>query len=107
MPPHLLKNTGNKFPPEFSAYKDLYFNPEIGSSITLSTFHGTKAEEIESICQFLITEMDFNVVIKMNPPMLGKEKLEHLLHDKLGFSHIEVNENAYKVNIAYLTLLNW
>jgi putative selenate reductase len=97
----LIEEYRKQIPPEFSAYRDLYFNPEIGNSITLSTFHGTKAEEIETICQFLITEMDFNVVIKMNPPMLGKEKLEHLLHDKLGFSHIEVNENAYKVNIAY------
>jgi putative selenate reductase len=97
----LIDEYRKQIPPEFSAYKDLYFNPEIGNSITLSTFHGTKAEEIESICQFLITEMDFNVVIKMNPPMLGKEKLEHLLHDRLGFSNIEVNENAYKVNIAY------
>ncbi len=97
----LIEEYRKQIPPEFSAYRDLYFDPEIGSSITLSTFHGTKAEEIESICEFLITDMDFNVVIKMNPPMLGKEKLEYLLHDKLGFSHIEVNENAYKVNIAY------
>ncbi len=105
---HTMKNASSlieeyrkQIPVEFSAYKDFYFNPEIGSSITLSTFHGTKAEEIESICEFLITEMDFNVVIKMNPPMLGKEKLEYLLHEKLGYTHIEVNENAYKVNIAF------
>jgi putative selenate reductase len=97
----LIEEYRTEIPDELFAYKNLDFNPEIGNSITLSTFHGTKAEEIESICQFLIAEMDFNVVIKMNPPMLGKEKLEHLLHDKLGFSHIEVNENAYKVNIAY------
>lgn len=97
----LIEEYRKQIPVEFSAYKDFYFNPEIGDSITLSTFHGTRAEEIESICEFLITELDFNVVIKMNPPMLGKEKLEHLLHGKLGYTHIEVNENAYKVNIAY------
>jgi len=97
----IIEEYRDQIPEEFSAYRGLDFDPEIGSSITLSTFHGTKAEEIDSICQFLIAEMDFDVVIKMNPPMLGKEKLEHLLHDSLGFSHIEVNENAYKVNIAY------
>ena len=105
---HSMKNSSSlieeyrkQIPAEFSTYTGLYFNPEIGDSITLSTFHGTRAEEIESICEFLIAELDFNVVIKMNPPMLGKEKLEHLLHEKLGYTEIEVNENAYKVNIAY------
>jgi putative selenate reductase len=90
-----------QIPAEFSVYKDLYFNPEIGDSITLSTFHGTRAEEIESICEFLITELDFNAVIKMNPPMLGKEKLEHLLFEKLGYTHIEVNESAYETSVTY------
>jgi len=97
----LIEEYRKHIPAEFSGYQDLYFNPEIGDSITLSTFHGTRAEEIESICEFLITELDFNVVIKMNPPMLGKEKLEHLLHEKLGYTHIEVNESAYKASIAY------
>ncbi len=97
----LIDEYRKQIPAEFSAYQDLYFNPEVGDSITLSTFHGTRAEEIESICEFLITELGFNVVIKMNPPMLGKETLEHLLHEKLGYTNIEVNENAYKVNIAY------
>jgi len=97
----LIEEYRKQIPAEFSIYKDLYFNPEIGDSITLSTFHGTRAEEIESICEFLVTELDFNVVIKMNPPMLGKERLEHLLHDKLGYTHIEVNESAYEASITY------
>ncbi len=97
----IIEEYRKQIPAEFSAYKDIYFNPEISDTITLSTFHGTKPEEIESICGFLITEMDFNVVVKMNPTMLGKEKLEYLLHEKLGYTHIEVNENAYKANIAY------
>lgn len=97
----LIEEYRQQIPAEFSAYKNLYFNPVIGDSITLSTFHGTRAEEIESICEFLITELDFNLVIKMNPPMLGKEKLEHLLHEQLGYTDIEVNENAYKASISY------
>jgi putative selenate reductase len=97
----LIEEYRIQIPAEFSVYKDLYFNPEIGDSITLSTFHGTRAEEIESICDFLISEMDFNVVIKMNPPMLGKEKLEHLLYEKLGYTNIEVNESAYEASITY------
>lgn len=97
----LIDEYRKQIPTEFAAYKELSFNPEIGDSLTLSTFHGTRADEIESICEFLIAEMDFNVVIKMNPPMLGKEKLEYLLHDKLGYTHIEVNHDAYAASITY------
>jgi putative selenate reductase len=97
----LIEEFRKQIPAEFSAYKDLHFNSEIGDSITLSTFHGTRAEEIESICEFLIAELDFNVVIKMNPPMLGRETLEHLLHDKLGYAHIEVNKSAYEASVTY------
>ncbi len=97
----VIEEFREQIPAEFSVYKDLYFNPEIGDSITLSTFHGTRAEEIEKICEFLITELDFNVVIKMNPPMLGKEKLEHLLNERLGYTDVEVNEDVYKTNITF------
>lgn len=97
----LIEEYRQQIPSEFSAYKDIYFIPEIGDSITLSTFHGTKAGEIESICEFLISELDFNVVIKMNPPMLGKEKLERLLYQKLGYTDIEVNQSAYEASITY------
>ena len=97
----LIEEYRKQIPDEFETYKDLYFNPEIGDSITLSTFHGTRADEIERICEFLIAELDFNVVIKMNPPMLGKDKLEYLLHEKLGYTHIEVNAAAYEASITY------
>ena len=88
-------------PSEFKSYRDLPFETEIGNSITLSTFHGTPANEIERICEFLLTEMDFHVIIKMNPPMLGKERLEYLLHEKLGYTDIEVNEKVYDINVTF------
>ena len=97
----LIEEYRRQIPSEFKLFKDIAFNPEIGDSITLSTFHGTRADEIESICEFLMTELGFHVVIKMNPPMLGREKLEHLLHDRLGYMHIEVNESAYEASITY------
>ncbi|MBM4167495.1 MAG: glutamate synthase, partial [Ignavibacteria bacterium] len=90
-----------EIPDEFSSFRNFDFKTEIGNSITLSTFHGTPANEIERICEFLLCEMDFNVIIKMNPPMLGKEKLEHLLFEKLGYTNVEVNPKVYDVNISF------
>ena len=97
----LIEEFRKQIPGEFSEYRNLHFKSEIGNSITLSTFHGTPANEIERICEFLLTEMRFHVIIKMNPPMLGKERLEHLLHDKLGYTDIEVNQKAYDLSISF------
>jgi putative selenate reductase len=97
----LIEQLRSEIPEEFAGYRDLPFITKISDSITLSTFHGTPADEIERICEFLLTEMGFHVVVKMNPPMLGKERLEQLLHGTLGYNEIEVNPNAYEVNISF------
>lgn len=97
----LIEELRNEIPNEFKQYRNLSFNPKISDSITLSTFHGTPADEIERICEFLLGEMGFHVVIKMNPPMLGKARLEHLLHDKLGYKDVAVNPHAYELSISF------
>jgi putative selenate reductase len=33
--------------------------------------------------------------------MLGKELLEHLLYDRLGYADVEVSQNVYSVNITF------
>ncbi|MFA5833292.1 MAG: 4Fe-4S dicluster domain-containing protein [Bacteroidota bacterium] len=97
----LVEELRKEIPNEFEQYRDLPFNTKISDSITLSTFHGTPAGEIERISEFLLTEMGFHVVVKMNPPMLGRPRLEHLLYDKLGYTDITVNSKAYDVNIHF------
>jgi putative selenate reductase len=97
----IVEELRQEIPAEFSQYRDLPFKTKLAKSITLSTFHGCPAQEIESIVHFLLTEMDYHVIIKMNPPMLGKEKLEYLLYDRLGYHDIEVNPKVYQVNITF------
>ncbi len=97
----LVEELRQQIPSEFSQYRDLPFKTKLAKSITLSTFHGCPAQEIESIVHFLLTEMDYHVIIKMNPPMMGKEKLEYLLYDRLGYHDLEVNPKVYQVNITF------
>ncbi|MDZ7290740.1 MAG: glutamate synthase [candidate division KSB1 bacterium] len=97
----IVEELRQQIPAEFSHYRDFPFKTQIAKSLTLSTFHGCPAQEIESIVHFLLTEMDYHVVIKMNPPMLGKEKLEYLLYDRLGYHDVEVNPKVYQVNITF------
>ncbi len=91
----------NEIPRELKRLRDLDYPTRLSTSVTLSTFHGCPADEIERICAFLIMEMDCDVVIKMNPPMLGKERLEHLLYDVLGYTEIKVPDRAYATGLQF------
>lgn len=84
-----------EIPAAFTAARDDSYPMRLSESITLSTFHGCPVDEIERICEHLIGECDFDVMVKMNPPTLGRDKLEHLLHDVLGYTELTVNPKAY------------
>ena len=97
----MVERLRNEIPRELTALRDLDYPHQLSTSVTLSTFHGCPADEIERICEFLLTEMDLDVVIKMNPPMLGKERLEQLLHDVLGYTEICVPDHAYDSGLQF------
>jgi putative selenate reductase len=86
---------------EFAAYRDLPFPTCISDTITLSTFHGCPAGEIEGIVRYLLTEMDVHVCVKLNPTMLGRERVEHLLHDVLGYQEIQCSPEAFEHDLQF------
>lgn len=89
-----------EIPDEYARYRDHAFNPRIARSITLSTFHGCPPDEIEKIVAYLLTEIGVDTIIKLNPTQLGKQHLEHLLHEVLGYTHLEVNQKAYAAGLS-------
>lgn len=89
-----------EIPDEYAAFRDYPFQTRIANSITLSTFHGCPPDEIERIVHYLLTEIGTHAIIKLNPTQLGKEKLEHLLHDVMGYTHLEVNQKAYAAGLS-------
>ncbi len=97
----LVERLRAEIPRELTAARDLNYPARLSDSVTLSTFHGCPADEIEKICELLIGEHDFNLMVKMNPTMLGKQRLEHLLHDVLGYTELRVNEQAYTTGLAF------
>ena len=58
----------DQLPHRLRALRDLDYPTKLSRSITLSTFHGCPADEIERICEFLLTEIGVDVIVKMNPP---------------------------------------
>jgi len=69
--------------------------------ITLSTFHGCPADEIEKIALHLLEEHDAHVVVKMNPTILGKEQVEHMVRGTLGYEELRVHAPAFDGDIRF------
>jgi putative selenate reductase len=85
----------------WARYRDLPFPAHISDTISLSTFHGCPAAEIEGIVTFLLTELACNVCIKMNPTLLGSGEVEHLLHDVMGYREIQISPEAFEKDLQF------
>ena len=58
------------------------FESKLTNTVTLSTMHGCPAQDIEQIGIYLMKEKKLNTYIKMNPTLLGKDKLDEILKTK-------------------------
>ena len=78
----------------YPAVRDIAIPTELSNQITLSTMHGCPPAEIERIATFLLTELGVHTWVKLNPTLLGPERLRGLLNDTLGFD-ITVPDEAF------------
>ena len=82
-------------------YRDLEFPAALSDTVSLSTFHGCPAGEIEAIVTFLLREMGCHVCVKLNPTLLGQTELAHLLHDVLGYHEIQLHPPAFDNDLRF------
>lgn len=78
---------------------------QLSDNITLSTMHGCPAGEIESIANYLMEDKKLHTYVKLNPTLLGAEKLREILNKKLGF-RTEVPDQAFVHDLAYKDALS-
>ncbi len=80
--------------------KELDIPAEITRNITISTMHGCPPAETEKIGRYFIEDRKLDTTIKLNPTLLGPEKLREILNDKLGFE-VEVPDLAFEHDLEY------
>ena len=97
---HLVDQLRLQIPDVYARYRDYPFRNDLVKTATLSTFHGCPRDEIERICHYLLAEMGLHTIIKLNPVQLGKDRLEHILYDSLGYTHLKVNQKAYETGLS-------
>ncbi len=79
---------------------DLKIPHRISDNVTLSTMHGCPPDEIESIATYLMSERKLNTAVKLNPTLLGPEKLRFILNEKLGYKTV-VPDEAFQHDLKY------
>ncbi len=85
-----------QIPEAYARLRDLAYPTCISDSVTISTFHGCPPSEIEAIAAHLMEEEGLDVVVKLNPTLLGKADLNTLLHDKLGYKELVVPDATFE-----------
>jgi len=62
--------------------------------VTLSTMHGCPPHEIEAICQYMLEEKSLNTFVKLNPTLLGFDRVREIL-DACGFDYLEIKPESF------------
>jgi putative selenate reductase len=82
-------------------FRDLELPAAISDCVTLSTFHGCPADQIEAIARYLIGDLGLHTIIKLNPTLLGFEVVRELLVGRLGYHDLELRREAFEQDLQY------
>ncbi len=80
--------------------RDVAIPSRLSDNVTLSTMHGCPPGEVEQIGRYLISERRLHTTIKLNPTLLGPDRLRDLLNGRLGYE-VEVPDAAFEHDLKY------
>jgi putative selenate reductase len=90
-----------RIPEDFRRLRDLDFTTALSRQVTLSTFHGCPAGEVEAMARVLLTELDVDVTVKLNPTLLGRKRVDELLHDLLGYTELQTRPRDFETDLQW------
>lgn len=80
---------------------DVAVPKRISDNITLSTMHGCPPGEIGAISRYLLEKKKLHTYVKLNPTLLGPERLRAILNEQLGFDDVVVPDEAFGHDITF------
>lgn len=95
-----LKDKVSELEPLYPDIKKINIPACISDSITLSTMHGCPAGEIKDIALYLMKEQGLHTFVKLNPTLLGAERLREILNQNLKFKAV-VPDEAFEHDLKF------
>lgn len=96
-----IEHFRQQIPTAFGPLRDLDFQTRLSESLTLSTFHGCPPEEIHRIIEHLLERFGLHCVVKLNPTLLGKDRVRHLMHDEMGYHDVITPDSAFEKDASW------
>jgi putative selenate reductase len=100
-PAALFDALRGELPEDLAEHRDLELPPFISDCVTLSTFHGCPADQIEGISRYLLEDLGLHTIIKLNPTLLGFDRVRELLVDDMGYENVALRREAFDVDLQY------
>ncbi len=100
-PAELFDELRRELPAELAEFRDLDLPPFISDCVTLSTFHGCPSDQIEGMSRYLLEDLGLHTIIKLNPTLLGFDRVRELLVDELGYTNLSLQREAFDVDLQY------
>ena len=85
----------------FASMREREFSPVVSDTVTLSTFHGCPPDEIEAITKHLVDHHDLDVIVKLNPTLLGPDRVGEIVHDELGYTDVRLVPTAFEADLKF------
>ncbi|MBT8081710.1 MAG: putative selenate reductase subunit YgfK [Gammaproteobacteria bacterium] len=85
----------------YPAVRDLEIPDCISDNVTLSTMHGCPPGEIERISSYLLRERGLHTLVKLNPTLLGPQRVRQILNQELNYRDITVPDLAFEHDLDY------
>jgi putative selenate reductase len=93
-----------ELPARLSKWAKVPVPNQVGNSITLSTFHGCPAEEIEAIATQTL-DWGWHTVVKLNPTLLGYDRVREMM-DSMGYDFVQLDPAAFEKDLQWEQLMD-
>lgn len=90
-----------QIPDLFGDLAGIDFPSTVADTVTLSTFHGCPPDEIEAITKHLIDEHDVDVIVKLNPTLLGFDRVSDIVNSQLGYDSVVLVPAAFEADLQF------
>ncbi len=100
----LLAGLRSQLPAALRHWADIPCPPCVCDTVTISTFHGCPAHEIEAIATQLLN-WGYHTVIKLNPTLLGHNRVRKML-DHMGYDHVRLDAQDFENDLQWGQLMD-